>query len=165
MAKKTKKVKHQLTDDERLAFCQKVFRGMAKGKSARSQCKKNGNPSINRFYRWIERLDLLSEYARARYRLADHYADVIATIGETAAKEAKKLGREAGPLMHARKMHADNLKWIAARMNAKKWGDRVKISGDEDAPITIKTAEDSVESKLLKMGLKNAEEANGDDDE
>jgi hypothetical protein len=78
-------------------------------------------------------------HARARERGADKHAEDILAIADEVHVEAKYDGEDVRLALDAtavarNRLRVDTRKWLAAKMNAKKYGDKVAIGGAEDLP-------------------------------
>lgn len=116
----------------RVEFSQEIFDTicvrMAEGESLRAICKTVGMPNKRTVLRWIEKDDGIKlQYAEAQNLRAEHYFDQIIDIADSKADPQKT------------RVQIDARKWVLARMNPKKYGDRVTnehIGGDGN-PISM----------------------------
>jgi hypothetical protein len=116
----------------RVEFSQEIFDvicvRMAEGESLRAICKTVGMPNKRTVLRWIEKDDGIKlQYAEAQNLRAEHYFDEIIDIADSKADPQKT------------RVQIDARKWVLARMNPKKYGDRVTnehIGGDGN-PISM----------------------------
>jgi hypothetical protein len=67
------------------------------------------------------------QYARARDASADAFADRVANVAWMA--------EEGQTDPQAAKVAMDGYKWVAARRNPKKYGERMQVSGPDEKPI------------------------------
>lgn len=81
---------------------------------------------------WLEQQSRFAQdYARARVRQIDHFADDILMIAKT----------EKDP--NRAKLMVDTRKWLMARLNAKKYGDKLQHTGaDGDGPVVIRVQDE-----------------------
>jgi len=95
---------------------------LSAGKPVVQSCRELG---INRseWYIAIDRENLSDMHARAREEYAESKIEELQNIAET----VEDVGRA--------RLLCDNIKWEAARVAPKKWGDRITHGGDPDAPI------------------------------
>jgi len=130
--------------DARIQKAQKIIAEIADtGKSLRSVCEMQGvKPST--FLLWISQFDGLSEqYARAMQVRADTHFSEIVEISDNQQigiiETSKEWGTEikTADMVEHRKLRIDARKWVIARMNPRKYGDRVELAGDKDAPLQV----------------------------
>lgn len=113
------------------------------GKSLRSVCKENEvKPST--FLRWVSEDEKLAEqYVRAMQVRADTHFSEIVEISDTqeigTVETAKEWGTETktADMVEHRRLRIDARKWVIARMNPRKYGDKLELAGDKDAPLTV----------------------------
>ena len=106
------------------AICKEI----ASGKSMQAWARDNGfdNQTVTN---WIDADEARArQYAHARSDREDFKFEELESIGERAANSDSQV--EVAGL----RLKSDNLKWMLARMNAKKFGDKIAIGGDADAP-------------------------------
>lgn len=90
-----------------------------------------GRPAL---YKWIrEDPQFRDEYAAALEQRADKYVEQIADLSRYMSERAS-MGA-SNEEVTALKSHINTLQWIAARLNAKKYGDRQQL--DVDQKITL----------------------------
>ena len=75
------------------------------------------------WYLAVDREGLADMHARAREEYAEAKVEEMQNIAET----VEDVGRA--------RLMCDNIKWEAARVSPKKYGDRITHGGDPDAPI------------------------------
>ena len=95
---------------------------LSAGQPVVQSCRELG---INRseWYLAIDREGLADMHARAREEYAEAKVEEMQNIAET----VEDVGRA--------RLLCDNIKWEAARVSPKKYGDRITHGGDPDAPI------------------------------
>jgi hypothetical protein len=95
---------------------------LSAGQPVVQSCRELG---INRseWYLAIDREDLADMHARAREEYAEAKVEEMQNIAETVEDVSRA------------KLLCDNIKWEAARVSPKKYGDRITHGGDPDAPI------------------------------
>ena len=102
-----------------------------------------------------DRNGFASIYARAREEQADRYFDEVCDIADGAAEAAEALAAEAEAAhddpkraseayrrayseeIQARRLRIDSRKWMLARMNRAKYGDRVEQAGSLEVVYRI----------------------------
>ncbi len=139
---------------------------IAEGESLREIVKDAGMPDRSTVYDWLLRHpEFADQYARAREEQADTLADEIIAIAdeqpEVIAVTDKKTGaliehKLDGAFLQWQKNRIDARKWTAMKLKPKKYGDKIALGGDSDAP-PIKT-EDTGSSRLFEL-IKNMEMA------
>lgn len=116
---------------------------LADGESLIKICKRKGMPSKALVLKWVSgNVALRDQYARAREAQADHFAEEIITIADT-AEDAQK-GR----------LQVDARKWVASKMAPKKYGDKVTTEhvGADGGPIEVKDVTPAEAYRLMKNG-------------
>lgn len=78
-------------------------------------CSKRGSEGRDGFSR---------AYAHARRQQVESWADQLVAIADDASLEAND-----------RRVRIDTRKWIMARLAPNRWGDKVTVAGDPDAPL------------------------------
>lgn len=143
-------------------FSQKLFdticERIADGESLRAICRDKDMPSTTAVLKWLVKDDdgpLVAQYARARKAAADANAEDVVDIGQ------RTLAGEFDP--QAARVAIDALKWSAGKRNPKKYGDKVAIGGDDDAP-PIRVAAQVDFTKLSTTALKELEGVLSQDD-
>ena len=141
-----------VTQDKLDAF----LRETADGKSMREICRQAGMPT-----RWqIQELlrndeTFASHYARACMMRADEIFDEIFEIADSATQEN----------VNAARLQVDTRKWSLARMNPRKYGDKLAIGGADDLPAM--KHEDVTPAERMRLRLdeiaKRGRAASGDD--
>jgi hypothetical protein len=121
-------------------------------------------PDRSTIYDWLLRHpEFADQYARAREEQADTLADEIIAIAdeqpEIIAVTDKRTGeliehKLDGAFLQWQKNRIDARKWTAMKLKPKKYGDKLALGGDADAP-PIKTEETS-SSRLFDI-IRNLE--------
>lgn len=118
-----------------------ICEAIAAGESGRAACKKAGIAE-SMLYAWLkDRREFQEQYARARERQADLLAAQIIEIADTPVIGIKKKTNEKGEvettegdMIEHRRLQVDARKWAAGKLAPKKYGDKLAVGGDEDAP-------------------------------
>ena len=133
--------------DQRIADM--ICIGLSEGMSLRQILKADTTgvlPAQSTIYDWLLRQPLFAEqYARAREEQADTNADEILEIADERPPEFKDdKGRVYldQTYIQWQKNRIDARKWTAMKLKPKKYGDKLALGGDADAP-PIKTEETS----------------------
>jgi len=96
---------------------------MAEGKSLRSIVRGEGMPGLSTVMTWLnERPAFQEQYTRAMYMRADAKFDELDDVSEDAENS------ESPVKIAGLRLKADNIKWQLARMNAKKYGDKIETT-------------------------------------
>lgn len=99
------------TDELALNICKRI----ANGAALKDICDEPGMPSRQNVYNWLNaHTTFFDMYARAREERADLIADEILAIADTEEDPNKA------------RVRIDARKWWAAKVNPKKYGDRVQ---------------------------------------
>ena len=109
-----------------------ICEGIAEGEALHRLCAREGYPGERTVYQWLEKDEIFAQqYAYARARQQDRYADEVVTI---AADKSIEVDR-------ARVM-IDARKWLASKLAPKKYGDRTQteITGANGGPVKIETS-------------------------
>lgn len=104
------------TKDMADKICEKISGGL----SLRAICAEPGMPARGTVYRWlIENADFQDQYARARDKQADYFAEEIIEIADSAEAESAAVSKA--------KLQIDARKWAASKIAPKKYGDKQEI--------------------------------------
>jgi hypothetical protein len=113
----------------RTAICERI----ADGDSLRAACKDHGF-SHTRFLQLVA----------ADKALADHYTRAVLVRADVKFEELDEVSEractaETAVQVQGYRLKADNIKWQLARMNSKKYGDKLdhSVGGDADRPIVF----------------------------
>lgn len=116
---------------------------IAEGKSLASWCRDNST-GYSSVMRWLETHEYFREnYRRARLHSADADADLANDVRD------RVIAGELAP--DIARVVLDSIKWTSGKRNPKKYGERMVLAGDEDAPIV--TREISRREKAKAMAL------------
>jgi hypothetical protein len=115
--------------------------GIATGKSSRAMCEQVGI-SQTTFWKWLQiDTEFMEQYARAKERCADFYAEQTLEIADESANDwqiredgSRYVDNEA---VQRSRLRIDARKWYASKVAPKKYGDKVETvhSGDPANPI------------------------------
>lgn len=131
------------TKENKEEILNNIFTEIRNGRAVRNVLKDNGMPDVTTFYRWIEEdEEKAKQYARACEYRADAIFDEIIDIADDSTGDIKVV--ENGEVMNSEyvarsRIRIDARKWIASKLNPKKYGDKTIHSGDEENPIQTKT--------------------------
>ena len=91
---------------------------LADGESLRKVCKRTGMPNKATVFRWLAQHDeFRDQYAKATETRADAIFEEMFDIADNVAEETAAVGKA--------RLRIDTRKWALARMNPKKYGDKV----------------------------------------
>ena len=102
-----------------------VCRRLAEGASLREICREHNVPESS-FREWIrnDRDGIAARYQTARVLQVEAWSDLILEISNREDLDAQE-----------KRVRIDSLKWLMSRIVPKKWGDRLLVAGDAEAPI------------------------------
>jgi hypothetical protein len=90
--------------------------------------------SVGWLLKWLAREEgasLRERYARAMQARADAMFEDLADVSEEAVTA------ETAVQVQGLRLKADNIKWMAAKMAPKKYGDKLELAGDKDNPLVV----------------------------
>jgi hypothetical protein len=149
-------------------IAREICRQLAEGVSLREICRQDGMPEWRTIYDWMVKDDaavaagggagLSASIARAREIGYDAIAEDCLRIADDASNDWMET--EHGPRLNAEHVQRSKLRIetrlkLLAKWNPKKYGERVQVAGDADAPLKVE-AEVNAE-KLLKTILEHAQ--------
>jgi len=122
------------------AICDRI----AEGESLRAICLDNDMPGTTIVMEWIKESDALAkQYARARERQADYYAEQIIEIADNSGKDTvitkegiEQVNHEA---IQRDRLRVDARKWVASKLAPKKYGEKIQqeITGENGGAIQV----------------------------
>jgi len=113
---------------------------MREGKSLR-QASKMAGVARQTFLDWVDKdQELSGQYARARSDMIDKIADDIMTIADEDLIPTGE-GKVDSAMVQKQRLRVDTRKWLLSKMAPKKYGDKLELSGDEQAPVSIQRIE------------------------
>lgn len=135
------------TQEQKDKIFDTICERISNGESVNTICKEKDMPDRTTFYKWLNEDDKtknkekVNKYARATELRADALFDEIIVISDTTIQgketitkvDGKKETKEGDMLGH-RKLQIDSRKWVASKLNPKKYGDKLEI----DQTITEK---------------------------
>lgn len=120
-----------------------ICKEMAEGKSLRSILQRKSMPDTHTFYKWIdEDEEKLQRYARASEERTDFYADEILEIADNQNADVyvddEGNVKVDGQIVQRAKLQIDTRKWLMAKLQPKKYGDKnTTVIEGGDKPIEI----------------------------
>ena len=101
-------------------LAEKICEKIANGRSLRSICAEDGMPPMKTIYRWLEaNEEFRHQYARAREKQADYFAEEIIEIADSTEAESAAVSKA--------KLQIDARKWAASKIAPKKYGDKSEL--------------------------------------
>lgn len=130
----------EYTQDIADAICAEL----AEGRSLRSVCKDESMPCVKTVFNWFRAYpDFLQQYEKAKEECADALAEEILDIADDGVNDWMEKRNADGEVIgwtingeHVQRsrLRVDSRKWIASKLKPKKYGDKVAVGGDPDAP-------------------------------
>ncbi len=110
------------------------------------------------FYKWLrDDSELASNYARAKRDQADFLAEELLKIADDGQNDwmEKNDPNNPGYALNGEhssrsRLRVDTRKWIMARMNPKKYGDRMIHAGDGESPVVVEQRLAADADELMK---------------
>lgn len=116
-------------------LAEKLCQRIAAGESVRRICMDADMPSQPTFYAWLAKHEtFLKNYARAREDQADKMAEEILDIADDRYQDIDEEGRVNQEAIQRARLRVDTRKWLMSKMAPKKYGDKLAVGGDPDAP-------------------------------
>lgn len=132
------------------AIADEVCERLADGESLRSICDGEGMPDKATVFRWLAKEEnhiFRDQYARARETQADSLFDDILAIADDGRNDFMKRNGDEGWLANGEairrsQLRVDARKWMAGKLQPKKYGERVtqELTGKDGGPIETKDA-------------------------
>lgn len=123
---------------------------LAEGDSLRKVCERQGMPNKATIFRWLAQHDeFRDQYAKAAETRADAIFESMFDIADSVNEEAAAVAKA--------RLRIDTRKWALARMNPKKYGDKVvnEMVGKDGGPIqqshSVSVDEKALNSILSKL--------------
>jgi len=111
-----------------IAICERL----SDGESLRSVCRDESMPALSTVFKWIGNNPIFAEqYTRATLARADAKFEELDAVSEEAAMA------ESAVTVAGLRLKADNIKWQLARMNSKKYGDKMQHAGEDGGPLVV----------------------------
>ena len=105
----------------------RICAALSDGQSLRTVCKGEDMPCMATVFMWLRTQEAFTEqYTRAKLEAADAMAEDMHAISDDPAIDHN----------HKRIM-VDTRKWIASKLKPKKYGDRIDLGTDNNAPIVV----------------------------
>lgn len=144
---------------------------LMEGKSLKAICEDEAMPAYRTVFKWLAAHDeFVQLYARARLVQADTHFDDVIDIADDGKRDyvPDADGRQVVDHDHIARsrLRVDARKWAAARLNPKKYGERIhqELTGKDGGPITTDTPGlDGVKAALAGM-LNRSQSAKADNE-
>jgi hypothetical protein len=106
--------------------CDEICDRLAHGETLRSILADDHLPVRSAVYRWLdENEDFKDQYAQARVKQADYYAEMI--VDEAFSSNDAAIGR----------LRMDALKWASSKLAPKKYGDKVEVEQTGNNSVSL----------------------------
>lgn len=142
-AKKAAKKSHGRPSSYSPAVGKVICEKLALGNSLRAICQESGMPPESTVRTWVvdDVQGFSAQYARAREMGFDAIAEQALEIADTplegvesTTKDDGRIEEKRGDMLGHRKLQVDARKWLLAKWAPKKYGEKLAIGGDADAP-------------------------------
>ena len=117
-----------------------VLKHMREGHSLRQSSIKAGITPQSVLRAVDKDSELAEQYAQARAAMIDKIADDIITIADEEMIPTGE-GKVDSAMVQKQRLRVDTRKWLLSKMAPKKYGDKLELSGDEQAPVSIQRIE------------------------
>lgn len=129
--------------DYTLELTERICALLAEGKSLRTICKADGLPECATIFRWLRIYPTFCEqYTRAKQESADAMAEDMQDIADDGSNDWMQANDPNNPGWLVNKEHInrsrlriETRKWLASKLKPKKYGEKLELSGDPQAPI------------------------------
>jgi len=129
------------TDEMALVICERL----ANGESLKTISEDEAMPARSTVFKWLAENKTFSDmYARAREEQADAIFDEILEIADDGRNDwMERRGEDDagwvtnGENIQRAKLRIDSRKWMAGKLRPKKYGDKLELAGDADAPLQV----------------------------
>ena len=146
------------------AICERL----ADGESLRSICLSDDMPSKTSVFRWLTANETFrDQYASAREAQADAFVDEMVDIADDTSRDFKTKTNSDGEEyevadtdhIQRSKVRIDTRKWVAARMQPKKYGDKVtnEVTGKDGTALIPEATPTDMAKALLAVLARGAE--------
>ena len=131
------------SDELSATICARI----ADGQSVREICRDEAMPCMSTVFNWLAgNSEFLERYARAKEAQAEHLAEDILDIADDgsndwiqrAGKDGETFWVENGEALQRSRLRVDARKWLLSKLLPKKYGDKLALGGDSNAPLVVK---------------------------
>jgi hypothetical protein len=147
----------------------KICERIADGESLRSICSEEGMPDKATVFRWLAVHEAFrDQYARARETQADSLFDEILAIADDGSNDwmLRKRGDseawvENGEAIRRSQLRVDARKWMAGKLQPKKYGDKIvnELTGKDGGAIETKDVSGLDLARRIAFALASAKPA------
>jgi hypothetical protein len=128
------------------ALADEICERLSHGETLRKMVLDEHMPVSSAIYRWLDSNQSFKEqYAQARVRQADYYAEMI--IDESFGAHDASIGR----------LRMDALKWASSKIAPKKYGDKIELESNNNQNLTLSFNVPSRNNDVEIIELENAE--------
>ena len=140
----------EYSESKAAEICGKLSMGI----SLRTVCKDENMPSTTTVYNWFNKHpEFLAQYARAKEESADALVEEMLDIADDGTNDYMQTldgnGEPTGAWslngehVQRSKLRIDTRKWVASKLKAKKYGDKIQqeVSGPDGGEIKIITSD------------------------
>jgi hypothetical protein len=128
------------------ALADEICERLAHGETLRKMVLDEHMPASSAIYRWLDNNESFKEqYAQARVRQADYYAEMI--IDESFGAHDASIGR----------LRMDALKWASSKIAPKKYGDKIELESNNNQNLTLSFNVPARSNDVEIIELENAE--------
>lgn len=128
------------TVKEKQKLASAVLRRMESGMSGNKSCREAGVP-VRTFLDWVDAdEELAAQYARAREDMHDAIAQEIMDISDeepAMVVDQNGVARYDSAGVQHQRLRVDSRKWLLSKVAPKKYGERLALAGDEEAPLSV----------------------------
>lgn len=149
------------TEEKAVRICELIAGGM----SVRSICAMDDMPERATFFRWLHNNpSFQNQYARATSARADAMFEEMFEIADETSLDETGDERAIAERIQRSKLRVDTRKWALARMNPRKFGERVtrEVTGPGGGPLQSVNA--NLEGETAKVAAEAWSAMLGDDD-
>jgi hypothetical protein len=128
------------------ALADEICRRLSVGETLRKMVLDEHMPDASQVYRWLDsNEEFRNQYAQARVRQADYYAEMI--IDESFGAHDASIGR----------LRMDALKWASSKIAPKKYGDKIELESNNNQNLTLSFTIPNRGNEREIIELENAE--------
>lgn len=141
---------------------------LALGESLRAVCRDDGMPHQATVFRWLDLHEAFrDQYARARVKQAEYYADEIVEIADDTARDTivTDNGEQPNSEWIARsRLRVDARKWLMSKLAPKKYGDKVDVTTNgESLNLTAEDRAAKLAAIQAAAAKRKADQEDGED--
>lgn len=144
------------------ALADEIIERMSRGEALRQICRSPGMPDPSAVVLWADKDAVFAQrYARAREAIADRYAEELVELADSVRRGA------TSEEVNAARLAVDTRKWVASKLMPRRYGDRVTVEGNPDAPLQTVTRIELVPIApssaidFAKLPIANADDKDG----